>query len=201
MAYESYCAACTYLSEVADYNGNYWCERKGCDISASTPKCYSFCEAYSRSNSTRSNMIDNSEGHLNGGCYLTTIMCKILNYPDNNYYLNTLRNFRDNIMKTNPEYIPLLITYDTIGPIISYNLSIDHNKKDIAMAFFGNYITKAVDAINEEKYNEAINIYKAMTASLAEKYNININIISPEINKIDIKNLGHAKTKRISNSY
>ena len=196
MAFESYCAACTYLGENGSY-GKFWCDNKGENHFATDPKCGSFCEAYSRSNSARSNMIDFSKEYNNGsGCYLTTIMCKILNYPDNNYYLNTLRDFRDNVMKKNPEYIMLLVTYDTIGPMISYNLSIDKNRKDIATAFFGNYITKAVDAINEEKYGEAINIYKGMTFSLAERYNINVNLVSPDTDNIDIKNLGHARVKK-----
>ena len=38
---------------------------------------------------------------------------------------------------------------------------------------FNNYISKAVTAIEENKINEATNIYVAMTNILAEKYNIN----------------------------
>jgi len=97
MSYEDYCAACTYLSERSDYNGTYYCERKGEDIYASDAKCYNFCEAYSRSNSSRENMYENSASHTGSGCYLTTIMCQILGYPDNNYYLDTLRKFRTDI--------------------------------------------------------------------------------------------------------
>ena len=100
MALESYCAACTYMGESADYDGKYYCERKGERRYASDAKCYSFCEAYSRSTYSRENMYENSRQHQSGGgCYLTTAMCNILGYPDNNYYLETLRNFRDTVLQ------------------------------------------------------------------------------------------------------
>ena len=200
MAYEEYCAACTYMGEQGDYDGKYWCDKKGERRFASDPKCYGFCEAYSRGNSARENMISNSQGHQGSGCYLTTIMCKLLNYPDNNYYLDTLRGFRDNVMKKNPKYYSLLLTYDIVGPMIAYELAQDKNGKVIATTFFSNYITKAVSAIEEEKYDNAINIYTAMTDTLANHYNINTNIISPDITQIDTKYLGHGKVKRRVNN-
>ena len=196
MSLYDYCCACTYLSENADYNGKYWCSTKGEDHYACDPKCYSFCEAYSRSRSAMENMYDNSRSHAGSGCYLTTIMCKILNYPDNNYYLNTLRNFRDNTMKTNIKYIPLLLTYDIVGPMIAYNLENDKDREQIAITFFNNYITKSVGAIEEEKYVTAINIYKAMTEELANRYNINMNIIYPEQKDINYETLGHGKIRK-----
>lgn len=192
--YEAYCAACTYMGETVDC-GEYWCEIKGEDRKASDPKCSSFCEAYRRSNSARENMYNNS--NASGGCYLTTIMCTILNYPDNNYYLNTLRKFRDNYMKQNPKYYPLLLMYDTIGPMISYELAKDIHNKEIAATFFNNYIIKSVAAIEENKYDTAINIYKAMTETLANNYHINIFLITPE-KSIDINTLGHGKTRKLT---
>ena len=196
MALESYCAACTYLGENSDSSGKYYCDKKGEYHYATDSKCYSFCEAYSRSNSSRQNMFDNSNGHQGSGCYLTTIMCKLLEYPDNNYYLNTLRGFRDNIMKPNPKYIPLLITYDMVGPMIARELELDKNGKTIAKVFFDRYITKAVSAIEEGKNNDAINIYKAMTETLANNYNINMNIININKYNYDKALLGHAKVRR-----
>lgn len=192
--YEAYCAACTYMSEVLDC-GKYYCSVQGEDRKASDPKCYNFCEAYSRSNSARENMYNNS--NATSGCYLTTIMCHILKFPDDNYYLNTLRSFRDNIMKQDPKYYPLLFMYDTIGPVIAYELSNDKDNKLIANTFFTRYITKAVNAIEEEKYETAINIYQAMSSELAKKYHLNIDLITPhKLDDIDINLLGHARIKK-----
>ncbi len=194
MAYEAYCAACTYLSEV-DNGGKYWDEKKGEYRSACDPKCYDFCEAYSRSNYARENMYENSRNHASSsGCYLTTITCKLLGYPDNNYYLNTLRKFRDEVMRENSEYIKLLLIYDNIGPIISYELERDVFGKKIASVLFSRYIIPAVSAIEEEKYQMAIRIYKSMTDSLSEYYNISTNI--PLDNNYDYDTLGHGRAKK-----
>ena len=195
MAYEDYCAACTYLGESCDYEGRYWCDRKDENRYASDAKCYNFCEAYSRSNYSRENMYENSARHTSSGCYLTTIMCKLLGYDDNNYYLKTLRDFRDNIMKHDKRYIPLLIIYDSIGPTIASNLENDPDGKKIASELFSKYIVRAVNAILDDNANEAINIYMAMTEELAKKYNVDINIINPDLDKIDMRYLGHGRAR------
>ena len=200
MALESYCAACTYLGETADYNGKYYCSKKG-DVYACDPKCYNFCEAYSRSDSARRNMYNNSIEHQSSGCYLTTAMCNILNYPDDHYYLQTLRNFRDNTLKTNPKYITLLLTYDIIGPTIANNLNNDKNKEIIAKTLLEKFISKSVIAIENNKINEAVNIYTAMTQELAKRYNINLNLlyIDPktiDIETLDTNSLGHGRTRK-----
>ena len=98
MALESYCCACTYMSEREDC-GKYWCSEQREDRYANDAKCRSFCEAYGRSNYSRQNMYNISADASNSGCYLTTMMCQLLGYDDNNYYLNNLSYFRDNVMK------------------------------------------------------------------------------------------------------
>ena len=195
MAYEDYCAACTHLGENADYNGNYSCSKRGISINANAAKCDSFCEAYRRSNYARENMYKNSQSHSSSGCYLTTIMCQILKYPDNNFYLNVLRGFRDNIMQKDQKYLPLLMMYDYAGPMIAYELSKDHDRFEIANSFFNIYITKAVLAIGEQKFETAVNIYKSMTEELGKRYNISINLVTPKTTTDDITTLGHGKRK------
>lgn len=195
MALEEYCAACTYLGENADSYGKYYCDRKGERHYACDPKCYNFCEAYSRSNSARENMYDNSSSHSSSGCYLTTVMCHILGYPDDNYYLQTLRTFRDTTLKQDIKYYPLLLTYDIVGPKISENLYNDEFRETIAKRLFNCYITKAIDAIEHNDTTTAVNIYVAMTHSLARRYNIATNIIIPDYSTINKKLLGHGRTR------
>lgn len=196
MALESYCASCTYMG-TTQYSGKYWCERKGETRFACDPKCYSWCEAYGRSTSARENMYQYSLQYSTGsGCYLTTAMCHVLGYPDNNYYLETLRTFRDNILKQDIKYLPLLILYDQIGPQIAYNLEQDENKDIIAKTMFTKYITPAVTAIEENKTETATNIYVAMTNVLAERYNIDTNIITINEKDINITTLGHGRIRK-----
>jgi hypothetical protein len=193
MAWEEYCAACTYMKE-EQYYGKYWCERKGEYRPANDARCGSYCEAYRRSNTSRENMLSYSKNY-GSGCYLTTIMCNLLGYDDNNYYLNTLRKFRDNVMQKNPAYLPLLLTYDDVGPIISERLANDPDAKEIAISFFNNYIPRAVVAIEENKEQTAINIYTVMTQALADKYNINIPTMKVNCKEIDPKTLGHGYSR------
>ena len=141
-------------------------------------------------------MYENSQNSMGGGCYLTTIISQILGYPDNNYYLNTLRKFRDTKMTPNPNYLIHLITYDVIGPYIANELRNDKNNKEIATLYFNECITKAVTAIEENKDEQAINIYIAMTNSLAKRYNIDTNILMLQVDEIDTKSLGHGKIKK-----
>ena len=146
--------------------------------------------------SCRENMYENSRQHTSSGCYLTTVMCNILGYADDNYYLQTLRTFRDTVLKQDVKYYPLLVTYDVIGPTIALHLSQDENRVQIAKTMLNNYISKAVTAIEENKVNEATNIYVAMTNVLAEKYNINTQIITINPENIDINTLGHGRVRK-----
>lgn len=197
MALEAYCASCTYMGTHQYSGGKYWCERKGEARFACDAKCYDWIEAYGRSNYARENMYQYSLQNSTGSsCYLTTVMCNILGYEDNNYYLQTLRTFRDTVLKQNVKYYPLLVTYDVIGPIIALNLSHDQNKEQIAKTMFTHYISKAVTAIEENKTSEATNIYVAMTNVLAEKYNINTKIITINPENIDLSTLGHGRTRK-----
>ena len=197
MALESYCAACTYLKDNADSYGKHWCTKKGENHYACDPKCYNFCEAYGRSNTARTNMYENSRNRCSGGgCYITTAMCEIIGYKDNSYYLETLRKFRDNVLKKDRKYWSLLIAYDIIGPTIANNLKNETMKFSMAMCLFNTYITRAVTAIEEEKYQDAINIYTTMTNKLAERYGINSEAIFIEAESIEVNDpstIGHAR--------
>ena len=66
------------------------------------------------------------------------------------------------------------------------------------ITFFNKYIAWAVDAIEYEKYDTAINIYMAMTATLAKKYNINLNLININNQNYNPEDLGHARIKKIN---
>ena len=200
MAYEQYCAACTNLNEKCDYTGRYYCRYKNEDHYACDPRCYSFCEAYSRSKTVRENMYENSRAHLSGGgCYITTIMCEILGYKDDDYNLNKLREFRNNVMQREIGYLPLLMVYDQLGPLISSKLASDKDGKELANRFYNDYISKAVKCIEEDNYKQAIIIYKAMTQVLADKYDIVIPFIEiKDEEQINPSELGHGRVLKPS---
>jgi hypothetical protein len=195
MSYDNCCGCCTHLSEKCDYRRKHYCREKNEDHYPTDPKCNSFCRAYSRSRSTIDNMCEDARKYNSNtsGCYLTTIMCKLLGQPDNNYSLNKLREFRDNVMKKEVKYFPLLMMYDQVGPIISQNLAEDPEGKDLAEAYFNKYITQAVKLIEEGKNKEAIRIYKAMTQVLADRYQIVIPFIDVNSEEVIPSELGHGR--------
>ena len=191
MSYESYCAACTYLGENADSYGKYYCRYKG-DRYACDPKCGLYIEAYSRSSSARENMYDNSRSHK---YYITTAILNALKFPDNNYYLTTIGTFINITLKQNMKYYPLLFAYEIIGPEIAKKIKEDKDNVDIANQMFKQYINPTVIAIENNKTEDAVNIYKTMTIELAKRYEINTNIILPDPKQINIVEIGRGRTR------
>lgn len=189
------CAECTYL-DISDgnYEGRFWCEKK-CERHLATDiECYSFCRAYNRYDSSIRNAIEFSNSHNSGGCFLTTMLCNILKMPDNNYYLETMRGFRNNILQKNPQYKKILVNYDIIGPKIAKALNNDPLKDKIAKIHFDKYIVEIVKLIVDKKYEDAVNLYIEMTNNLKNFYGISTEEVTMEIvNNADIEKSGHGK--------
>lgn len=191
MALEDYCASCTYLGESCNYDGKYYCDKKG-PVYACDPKCGNYCEAYSRSNSARENMYEMSRTHQSSGCYITTMVCAKLGYNDNCYHLQKLRYLRNKMQKS-PCDMPLLLLYDQVGPLIAKSISEDPNSDKISYRMYRDYITKAVEAIEDKNERLAKDLYIFMTETLANYYGIDSRVIKPD--KVDSKELGHGLTK------
>ena len=187
------CVDCTYLdiNYGANSSGAFWCEKKYERHLATDPSCGSYCEAYNRDYNTKKNALECANSNSGGGCYLTTIICKVLRLPDNNTYIQTIRNFRDNYLQQNIKYKKLLVEYDIIGPQIAKALE---NDPVIAKLYFDRYIRGISALIQGKDYELAIKKYIEMTNSLKNFYGITDNNLTIEaINNADIKNSGHGK--------
>lgn len=194
------CSECTYLKvDDPDLYGKYWCTKR-LERVAAYETCYRFCKDSSKSSYDSKYYENYSKDHSGSpGCYLTTIMCKILDMDDDNPYLTTMRNFRNNVLQKNNKYKELLVEYDTIGPKIANNLENDPLKSQIAFDSLFNYIVPITDLIKKEEYDKAIELYKSMTNKLKTFYNLNNTISVNDIENADIKESGHGiyKTKKI----
>ena len=187
------CVDCTYLdiNYGANDSGAFWCEKKCERHLATDPACGSYCEAYSRDYNTKKNALECANSNIGGGCYLTTIICKVLKLPDNNIYLQTIRNFRDNYLQQDIKYKKLLVEYDIIGPQIAKALE---NDPVISKLYFDRYIRVISALIQGKDYNLAIKKYVEMTNSLKNFYGItDQNLTIEAINNADIENSGHGK--------
>ena len=192
------CGSCTYL-DLSDGNcyGKYYCNKKWDRHLATDTACGSYTKAYSRDRGTIENAIDFSKVKNNSGCYITTMLCDILKLSDSNYYLNTLRNFRDNYLAKDNQYKELLVEYDIVGPQICHYLLVDRQNKLIAAKMFFNYIKPVVSLINDKMYIDAINRYKMMIEALKCLYGIEANITEYEIASCDISKSGHGIYKQL----
>lgn len=155
MGYPWECSDCVWLDEKDQNWRGFRCTKKHIYVKPDERSCNNDFQNKKESN-----------------CYLTTAMCDILGQEDHGHILETLRNFRDTVMKNDPKYTPLLDEYNTIGPEISKNLYQDEQNKIIANSMLYLRIYQAIDNIKNKNYEEAINIYKDMTETLKEIYNV-----------------------------
>lgn len=189
------CSECTYLNVGGDTNnGKFWCENKCEWIYANELECWKYCTAYSRSDSVARSAKEYSERNQSSGsgCYITTALCNIMNMPDNNHYLQTLRRFRKDYLQKNMRGLKILLEYDVIGPKISKTLEKEQSKFSMAYTLFSNYIVPTVECIGMEQYEKAIQIYTEMTNKLIKYYNIDQNI-NFTIDEIESSLSGHGR--------
>lgn len=184
------CSECTYLKATGDWPdiyGYFWCEKYNEKVYATKLECSSYCTAYSRNYSVAQSYIDYSNKHSSSsGCFITTIVCEILNLNDNNFYLNVLRNFRNNYLQKYLNTIKILDEYDFVGPIIANKLRNDIEKTNISNMIFLNYIIPITDKIIEKDYVSAIKKYTVMTKKLISRYNLGtLELTVPHFNKYD----------------
>ena len=180
-----YCRDCEYgkkreEDEGEDYEIPYWVDDRTryCTKRGKTVSDYDTCDEYE------------DEPTL---CYITTVACKILGLPDDNEYLNILREFRNNVLRTNKEYYKLLVLYDIVGPKISASLLKDKEKEIFAKAIMVT-VERACDYIKDNKYNKAINKYYNMTMELAQYYGIEVpEINEKQVEEVDISKSGTGK--------
>ena len=159
--------------------GDYWCDKNNCRIDDAwyNRYCkgyrYNECEIYKKSNSST-------------GCFLTTIVHKILGKEDNDSILENFRSFRDNVLQKDSKYYDVLKMYDTVGPMIVECIELDDDKEKIANTIFKNILFPLNDKINNHEYDHAVNMYQCMTMFLIEYYGL-----MPEYEKIKDRDYGY----------
>ena len=147
----NYCGECTYLDlSTGDIYGKFYCDKKWKRHLATDLDCGNFCQAYSRDYSTIQNAYKYSKEHSSSGCYLTTMLFYILRMKDNNIYLETMRNFRNNVLQKDEKYKSLLVEYDIIRTKIAQYLILDPLKEKLANTYFQKYIIPINKLLNQK---------------------------------------------------
>ncbi len=182
---ENYCSTCVHLTSDKDWWGDYYCNYRQKYISSNNKAC----ENYTKKP---------DQGYRRAGCFITTIVCKLLGMPDDCEVLTALRDFRENYLKNTEEGKNLLIVYDVKGPIISDCLNNEEPDlaKKIANEIFEIYLEPCVSAFKEKEYSKAIKTYIKLFIRLEYRYKEYLEDLEIDYSKPrDINTLGKGRIK------
>lgn len=161
--------SCTYYSWKGGwFSGDFWCAKKAdydgngrVDEDTYQKYCknynYDACPIY-------------KQGEYSSGCFLTTIVCTILQKDDHDPILETMREFRNQVLQKDEKYFNILRDYDYIGPVLAYKLDQDARREQIARKLYDNSLTKIASYIKKEDYRRAVELYQGMTLYFINYY-------------------------------
>ncbi len=138
-----------------------------------TPFCPGFLEAFwSRGEWEREQYMKESKRH---GYYVLTAIKDILGLDEQDVRFNKFVYLRDVII---PELDPKFDKeYEFYGPILADELKSDIFGKEASQYYLLNYIYKVINDVEEEKYEEAIDLYKTMINSMKLQYLDNFKVL------------------------
>lgn len=168
MPYPWECFDCDEYYEDLVKNGKFYCNKMHRYVLVKEPSCNTYFVKRDKNRPLRS---------PSNGCYITTAVVDVLGYEDDCEVLETLRAFRDNYMKKEEKYLPLLEDYNTVGRIISHKLEKDENKEKIANMMYNIFIKSSIDAIKDREYSCAIGIYENMVYFLMDYYELDMDLL------------------------
>lgn len=127
------------------------------------------------------------------GSYIPTAVFHILGSRKHHEILEDIREFRRDVLDKNESYRKIMFRYDTIGPMIAYNIEKDYRKthdKSLAISLLEHYIKPIIALYKEGKEESAIVKFGQMEDVLEECYNFNNSFSNvQEIEKIKKKAL------------
>lgn len=146
------CGECLYLDwnnkEKWTSRDRYWCKERSRYVEPTDRACSYAMEDKSKKN-------DN--GYQRSGCMFTTMIVDILGYADDCMLLQTLRNWRENFLRVNLEYLPILVQYDIVGPLISKYIRKENNQ--LLCQRIVDLLMPCVDEIQRGNNEKAVEIY------------------------------------------
>ncbi len=99
-------------------------------------------------------------------CFITSATCLSLQKSDDCYELNTFRDFRDYYLIYQTDGKELIEEYYRIAPDIVKNINNHSNKRDLYDCIWQEYLSKCLNLIEQDKYDEAKSVYINMVKTL-----------------------------------
>lgn len=166
MEYENCCGSCINFMEA---DGNHLYDEK---TNASYVKGYcTWYQVYYYPDDKCSAHYEEKK-ESTSACYITTIVCDRMGFKDDCFELETLRNFRRDVLQKNEQYKSLLFEYDAVGPLIAKKLQTED--LSLIRKTFYCFLRPIVQCIVDHKNEEAIQKYRSMTCAFADYYAIPI---------------------------
>lgn len=125
------------------------------------------CSRYSNEDDRRDEEDDERDS---GGCFLTTMTCLILGEPDDGPTLTTLRGFRENVLRKEMRFAPILEEYEVLGPRIAERLWSDPDRERAAASLMAEHLTPVLEAVRAGQTETAVERYRAMVRMLQQRY-------------------------------
>ncbi len=154
MAY--YCGECAVWQGSSDKNryGERWCSysRRYEKSDQNTYGCKGFVEGGNKSSSS--------------SCFLTTACVEHKGLPDNCHELTAMRSVRDNWLAHQPGGKEEIEEYYRIAPGIVEKINARADSADVWEYVYAQHILPCVKVIDEERYAEAVELYRKMVREL-----------------------------------
>ena len=109
-------------------------------------------------------------GFKPSGCSFSVIVRDILGYADDCELLNILRTFRETVLKSNKQYLPILLEYDQISPLITSSIQKDENKQRFCLEFVQNFLAPFANIFKSGNVDLAILYYRGMFNALKARF-------------------------------
>jgi hypothetical protein len=117
-------------------------------------------------------MSESTSGASRGGCFISTAVASSMGLPDDCDMLQTLRQFRDEILLGRMELNGLVEQYYSISPTIIERMDKNHQQRSWHQWVCREYIQPAVDDIKRGRYEQALHKYCSMVEHLAQQCGI-----------------------------
>lgn len=167
--------AIDYYEKAGDFANAEHCLERAENKSYSYSCYYDDDDDYSYSSSYSAKEVKTVEPAPDSWCFITTAACTALEKGDNCEELNTLRQFRDEYVKSTDFGELLVFEYYRIAPSIVAKLDELPDASDEYYRLWLDYIKPSCRKIAENKREEAVNIYIEMVKVLCKRFNIMID--------------------------
>ena len=152
-----------YKFESSFLGGDYYCVKQEKTVDSDT--YYKYCRNYDYDDCPIYKHQSSSSG-----CFLTSACVSARGLPDDCYELQTLRNYRNNWLAKVEGGLAAISHYYVVAPKIVAAIDKLADRNDIYEMIYNKMVKPCVAFIEQEKYQDAFELYKGMTLQLANEY-------------------------------